>query len=245
LPRVLRGRNGLLDPEQVTAAVAPEIYYMARSALLVLENSQNHAGGTVLKPAHQKELVAVAVAAGLRVHLDGARIFNAAAALGLSAQELAGGVDTVMFCLSKGLGAPVGSMLCGSKELIADARVVRKRMGGGMRQVGVLAAAGLYALENHLDRLAEDHRRARRLAEALQESPSFEIDPSTVETNIVVARVSDAGRTDRVVEELRQLGLLSGSMGPGRIRFVTHLDVGDEELKRAIGAIRALDSAVS
>jgi threonine aldolase len=240
LPRVLRGRRGLLEPEQVAAAIAPEIYYMAPSALLVLENSHNHAGGVVLPPALLESLVAAARKGGLRIHLDGARIFNAAAALGIDARRLAAGVDTVMFCLSKGLGAPVGSMLCGDAELMGEARVVRKRMGGGLRQAGVLAAAGLHALEQHVGRLPEDHARAARLARALAELPQFEIDPATVQTNIVIAELRRPGDTDRLIAALRAEGVLAGAMGPGRIRFVTHLDVDDAGLERALRVLRAL-----
>jgi threonine aldolase len=240
LPRVLRGRRGLLEPEQVAAAIAPEIYYMAPSALLVLENSHNHAGGVVLPPALLESLVAAARKGGLRIHLDGARIFNAAAALGIDARRLAAGVDTVMFCLSKGLGAPVGSMLCGDAELMGEARVVRKRMGGGLRQAGVLAAAGLHALEQHVGRLPEDHARAARLARALAELPQFEIDPATVQTNIVIAALRRPGDTDRLIAALRAEGVLAGAMGPGRIRFVTHLDVDDAGLERALRVLRAL-----
>jgi threonine aldolase len=244
VPRVLRGVNGVPTPEQVAAAVAPAIYYMAPTALLVLENSQNHAGGGVLEPAAQAKLLRVAHDRGVKVHLDGARIFNAAAALGVSASALARGVDSVMFCLSKGLGAPVGSMLCGSAELITEARVVRKRMGGGLRQVGVLAAAGLYALEHHVERLVDDQRRARRLAGVLAELPCFEIDPGEVRTNIVIAGLRPADATDRLLESLRERGVLAGAMGQGRIRFVTHLDVDDAGLERACAAIRAVGSSV-
>jgi len=242
LPRVLQGSTGLLDPAQVSAAVAPDIYYMARTALLVLENSHNHAGGIVLPPDLQARLIAAARDGGLRVHLDGARIFNAAAALGVEARRLAEGVDTVMFCLSKGLGAPVGSMLCGAADLIGEARVVRKRMGGGLRQAGILAAAGLHALEHHVARIPDDHRRAASLAGVLAELPQFEIDPATVRTNILIAGLRDPAATDRVLETLRAGGVLAGAMGAGRIRFVTHLDVDDAGLERAVRALRALPS---
>lgn len=243
LPRVLSGSRGLLEPEQVAGAVAPDIYYMAPTALLVLENSHNHAGGIVLPPERQKRLLGAARKGGLRVHLDGARIFNAAAALEVQPRQLAAGVDTVMFCLSKGLGAPVGSMLCGGADLIAEARVVRKRMGGGLRQAGVLAAAGLHALDHHLSRIPEDHRRAARLARALAELPQFDIDPSTVQTNIVIAELREPGATDRTLESLRAQGILAGAMGAGRIRFVTHLDVDDDGLEQALRALRALPAS--
>ena len=241
VPRVLVGQAGRLLPEQVAGAVAPKIYYMSPTVLLVLENSHNNAGGTVLTVERQDALIECAREHGLKVHLDGARVFNAAASLDVPVARLTATCDTVMFCLSKGLGAPVGSMLCGDTESIRQARVVRKRMGGGMRQVGVLAAAGLYALEHHVERLVEDHVRARRLAETLAEHPAFEIDLETVQTNILVASVREASRADEVLERLRDGGLLAGSMGPGRIRFVTHLDVDDADLDRATKIIRELD----
>ncbi len=240
LPRVLAGERGLLDPRDVDLAAAPGPYYMARASLLVLETTHTHAGGVVLPQERKEALLAVARKRGLRVHLDGARIFNAAAALGRGADDVARGVDSVMFCLSKGLGAPVGSMVCGSREFIAEARIVRKRLGGAMRQVGVLAAAGRIALAKHVGRLVEDHERARKLASALASIRAFRIDPATVQTNIVVAEVEPPWDVDRVLDHLRSRGVLAGAMGPGRVRFVTHLDVGDEGLERAIAALRAL-----
>jgi threonine aldolase len=241
VPRVLDGQRGRLDPDQVVEAVAPDIYYMSPTVLLVLENTHNNAGGTVLTTERQDELIGCARAHGLKIHLDGARIFNAAATLDISAARLGESVDTVMFCLSKGLGAPVGSVLCSSADRIREARVVRKRMGGGMRQVGVLAAAGLFALEHNVGRLVEDHVRAKRLADALAQNPTFEIDPRDVETNIVIATLTDPSRTQNVLERLRLAGVLAGAMGTGRIRFVTHLDVDDEDLDRAIETLRKTD----
>ncbi len=239
-PRVLTGQGFLLDPDAVATAAKPGPYYMSRATLLVLENTHNHGGGVVLPPERKGALLAAAKAHGVAAHLDGARIFNAAHALGASAAQLARGFDTVMFCLSKGLGAPVGSVLCGSRALMAEARVVRKRMGGAMRQAGVLAAAGLYALEHHVDRLADDHRRAARLAGALAELPTFRIDPAAVRTNIVIAEVTAPATADGVLAALRERGVLAGGMGPGRIRFVTHLDVDDAGLGRAVDALREI-----
>ncbi len=241
VPRPIEGRNGMLDRELLAAAVPPDVYYLAPATLVVLENSHNHAGGRVMNPELHDELVAEARGLGLHVHLDGARIFNSATALGVDADELAKGVDSVMFCLSKGLGAPVGSMLCGSRDLIRQARVVRKRMGGGMRQAGVLAAAGLYALDHHIDRLADDHARAGRLAEAVADNPLFELDPSTVETNIVIAALRRPQCGARILEDLKSRGVLAGAMGEGRIRFVTHLDIDDAALDRAVAALSELD----
>jgi len=240
LPRLLRGERGRLDPRDVARQARRGPYYLARARLLVLENTHNHAGGSVLGRAAQAELLRIAKANGLGVHLDGARIFNAATALGAAPREIAEGYDSVMFCLSKGLGAPVGSMLCGGRELIAEARVVRKRMGGGMRQAGILAAAGLYALRHHVARIADDHRRAKRLADALAEHPLFVSPSESVETNIVIARLNRAESQEHFLAELRARGVLAGPMGPGRIRFVTHLDIDDAKLDRAIAALREM-----
>ncbi len=245
LPRTLRGRNGILDPADVAAAAAPGPYYMARARLLVLENTHNHAGGVVLGIPRKDALIAAARAHGLAVHLDGARIFHAAEADGASPAEEARGFDSVMFCLSKGLGAPAGSLLCGSADLVREARVVRKRMGGGMRQAGILAAAGLVALDRHVARIAEDHARARRLAEALRDLPGFRIEPGEVRTNIVIAGVEPQGAEERVLAGMRDLGVLAGGMGPGRIRFVTHFDVDDAGLERAIRAIREVSRGLA
>jgi len=238
LPRVLVGSDGRLEPEQVRQALRPEAYDLARATLLVLENSHNHAGGTLLEVEQTRALAGLAHERGLRVHLDGARVFNAATALGVAPSEVGAPLDSVMFCLSKGLGAPVGSMLCGSADFIREARIVRKRMGGGMRQVGVLAAAGLYALEHNVRRLEQDHQRAARLAQALAESPRFRIDPALVRTNIVVAAVEPEHEQEAVLTRLREAGVLALGMGPGRVRFVTHLDVSEAGIDRAVDVLR-------
>jgi threonine aldolase len=240
LPRVLRGERGFFEPEAVERALWPPTYYFSRASLMVLENSHNHAGGTVLRPDLQGRLLDAARRQELRVHLDGARIFNAASALERPASELAAGFDTVMFCLSKGLGAPVGSLLCGADDLITEARVVRKRMGGGMRQVGVLAAAGLVALEENVARLAEDHRRARRLAVAAADLPFLRVEIDAVETNMVMCEVVSPTTTEQVLDALGRSGVLAGTMGPGRIRFVTHLNIDDSGIERASEALRAV-----
>jgi len=240
VPRVLRGRRGILEPGDVTRALWPAEDYYTRTSMLVLENTHNHAGGVVLRPERQAALVAAARAAGLAVHLDGARIWNAAVALGVPVASVAAGVDSVMFCLSKGLGAPVGSMLCGGRDRMREARTVRKRMGGGMRQVGVLAAAGLVALEDPAPRIAADHRRARRLAEGIADLRQLRIDPAEVETNIVIADVVPPATDAALLEGLRSRRVLAGTMGPGRIRFVTHSDVDDGSIEHAIDALRSL-----
>ncbi len=239
LPRLLPAPRGVFAAETLEASMPADAYYLTRPSLLVLENSHNHAGGVVLDVDAKDRLLEVARARGLGAHLDGARLFNAAHALGVEATTLARGFDSVMFCLSKGLGAPVGSVLCGSRALVREARVVRKRMGGGMRQAGVLAAAGLYALERNVARLAEDHARARRLAETLARHPAFRLDPDAVATNIVIADC-DPERSDAMLAALRRAGILAGAMGRGRVRFVTHLDVDDAGLERALRAIAEL-----
>jgi threonine aldolase len=208
-------------------------YYVARTGLVTLENSHNFAGGAVMTRARTEEICDGAHALGLPVHLDGARIFNAAAALGEPVAALARPADSVMFCLSKGLGAPVGSMLLGARDLIAEARRWRKLLGGGMRQAGVLAAAGLVALEETPPRLHEDHANARRLAEGLAQIDGITIDPGDVETNIVVFEVADA---KAFCAALADEGVGMGAVDARRVRAVTHLDVDASGIERALTA---------
>ena len=220
--RTVTGERGILTWALLKAAIAPEIYYRAQTGLICLENSHNMAGGTVTPLPVLQEIWAGARGAGLPVHLDGARVFNAAESLGLSVAELTRGFDTVMFCLSKGLGAPVGSMLVGSKDAIAKARMHRKALGGGMRQAGILAAAGLIALEEGPGHLANDHANARLLAEAVAGMPGVTIDLPAVQTNIVIFQIENAAE---FVVHLRQAGVAASAIGPGAVRFVTHCDV--------------------
>jgi threonine aldolase len=237
LARPVAGERGHLTPERVEAAVRPRSYYLAQTGLVVAENTANLAGGTVCTPAHAAALAEAARRHGLPLHLDGARIFNAAVALGVSAAELAAPFDSVMFCISKGLCAPVGSLLCGSAAFVERARRVRKMLGGGMRQAGVLAAAGLVALETMVDRLAEDHRRARLLAQKLAETGRFEVDLSAVQTNILVVSVRPPLSAPRVGDVLKERGVLCHVLDERTIRFVTHHDVGDRELARVLEAV--------
>lgn len=220
--RTVTGERGILTWDLLKAAIAPEIYYRAQTGLICLENSHNMAGGTVTSLPVLEEIWAGAREAGLPVHLDGARIFNAAESLGVPVAELTEGFDTVMFCLSKGLGAPVGSMLVGSKDAISEARMHRKALGGGMRQVGVLAAAGLLALEDGPAGLAEDHANARLLAMAVADAPGVTIDIGSVQTNIVIFHVEGA---PEMVANLRLAGVAASAIGPKSVRFVTHRDV--------------------
>lgn len=238
LPRPVQGAFGVLAPDDVAAAVRPQSYYLARTALLTVENSANLAGGTVVDARTSRALGDVAGEYGLATHLDGARIFNAAFALGVTAAELAAPFDSAMFCISKGLCAPVGSLLCGSREFIEKARRVRKMMGGGMRQAGVLAAAGLVALDEVLPKLPEDHAKARALAERLASLSAFEVDLEHSVTNIVMVRVRPPLTAQRVSDTLKDRGVLCHVLPPDRIRFVTHQDVGAQGLAKTLEALK-------
>jgi threonine aldolase len=238
LPRVVRGTRGCPHPEELEHLCRRKPYYHAPVALLLLENTHNYSGGTVMSLESKDALIDVARRHGVPVHLDGARVLNAAVALGKAPAAVVSGFDSVLFCLSKGLGAPIGSVLCGTREFIERARVARKRLGGGMRQAGVIAAAGRIALRDNVARLAEDHARARRLAAALSEIPGLRIDPNEVETNIVIAQVDPPDALTGWLDFLRAGGVLASTMGRGRIRFVTHLDVDDADLERAIALLR-------
>jgi threonine aldolase len=229
--RTVAAERGILTWEHIKPAIGPKIYYRAQTGMISLENTHNMAGGTVTPLPVLEEVWAGAREVGLPVHLDGARVFNAATALGLSVAKLTSGFDTVMFCLSKGLGAPVGSMLVGSKKAIEQARVYRKALGGGMRQAGVLAAAGLIALHEMSKRLHEDHANARLLAEAVAAAPEVaEIDLETVQTNIVIFKLrskdqANGGDAAAFTAALKQKGVLVSAIGPHSVRFVTHYDV--------------------
>jgi threonine aldolase len=237
MPRMADAPGGHLTPEHVRAAVAPRAYYKSDVGLVVLENTHNLGGGTVQPVEEVQAVVAAAREAGFRVHLDGARIWNAAVALGVEPKTLVDGVDTVMACLSKGLCAPVGSILAASRERIAEARRVRKLLGGGMRQAGVLAAAGIVALDTLIPRLAEDHANARLLAEALGRGSGTRVAP--VQTNIVVAGLE--GRTAPQVQgALAERGVLASAMDARTLRLVAHRDVSREDCERAAGAIEAV-----
>lgn len=225
LIRAVHGEGGILRWKDIEAAIVPLGPFRAATGLIEIENTANLAGGRVYRTEVLKEIVAGAKEHKLPLHLDGARIFNAAVALGVDVKTLTRGFDTVMFCLSKGLGAPVGSMIVGSAERMARARLLRKSLGGGMRQAGVLAAAGLIALENGPKSLAEDHANARLLAEAVASTKGAEIHIDSVETNIVIFRLKAGTGATELVTHLRARGVLAGAFGPDAIRLVTHRDV--------------------
>jgi threonine aldolase len=215
-------------------------YYVAPTSLIALENSHNLAGGSVMTRERTEELCAKAHAIGLPIHLDGARIFNAAVALNETVADLTAPVDSVMFCLSKGLGAPVGSILLGAKSFIDEARVWRKRFGGGMRQVGVLAAAALIALEETPKHLHEDHENAKRLALGLAEMHGVKIDPESVVTNIVIFDVTETGLTpNEICAKLKEQGVLASPFG-NAIRMVTHYDVSCEDIETTLSAFSSV-----
>jgi threonine aldolase len=238
LPRVIPTTNGILHWEQIATAIREKAYYRPQSVLVALENTHNMAGGTVYPTALANQICERAHEAGLRVHLDGARVFNAAVYLDEPVAEITKNFDSVQFCLSKGLGAPVGSMIVGSKDFIERCRVIRKTLGGGMRQVGVLAAAGLVALEEGPKLLPMDHENAQLLAQGLAEIPGIQIDPKTVQTNIVIF---DVGRArfgaSQFVEKLTQRKVLTGAVDATRVRVVTHRDVSRADCEQAVRVI--------
>jgi len=244
LIRAVYAERGILTWKHIEPAIRERSTLRAATGLIEIENTANLAGGTVTPLAVMEEIWAGARERKLPVHLDGARIFNAAAALSADVRELTRGFDTVMFCLSKGLGAPVGSMLTGSAELMERARIYRKALGGGMRQAGVLAAAGLIALERGPARLREDHAHARLLAEALAKMEGVAIDVDSVETNIVIFRLTEERSAPEVVARLKARGILASAFGPDAIRLVTHMDVDRAACVTAAQALREEIAAV-
>jgi threonine aldolase len=243
LARTVAADRGILTWNHIKPAIGAKIYYRAQTGLICLENSHNMAGGTVTPLPVLEGVWAGAREAGLPVHLDGARVFNAATALGISVAKLTSGFDTVMFCLSKGLGAPVGSMLIGSRKAIEQARIYRKALGGGMRQAGILAGAGLIALHEMPKRLSEDHANARLLADAVAAQPeAAEIDLEAVQTNIVIFKLrgkdqSNGGDAAAFIAALKQKGVLASTIGPDSVRFVTHYDVDRAACQRAAAIV--------
>lgn len=237
LLRTLRSKRGLMDPAEVAGWISSGSEHTPRTALLCVEQTHNFHGGAVQPLEGLRALSELARSRGVAVHMDGARLFNACAATGIEPATYAACADTVSFCLSKGLGAPVGSLLCGPAEFLTRARFWRKRLGGGMRQSGVLAAAGRLALRDGRHALAGDHRRARRIADELAGVPPYAVDPSAVETNIVFF---DTGRVEaaRIVEEARRRGILLFAVGAHRMRVVTHRDVDDGAVDRLLELLR-------
>jgi len=239
MPRAVRGEDGILTWKQVEAGIRPKIYYDSQTALICLENTVNMWGGTVYPTAQVEEICDHAHAMELKVHLDGARIFNAATALGENVAQMTRKVDSVMFCLSKGLGAPVGSIVAGSKAFIERARIYRKMFGGGMRQAGVIAAAGLIALEKSPGRLHIDHENAKRLAEGIAEIPGLAIDPKKVRSNIVIFDCAKTGKTAvEICDALHPHGVWAQDTALYSVRVVTHCDVDRAGVERALVVLK-------
>jgi threonine aldolase len=238
LPRLIPTEDGIMTWEQIAPAIREKAYYRPQTALVALENTHNMAGGTVYPTDVAGEICDRAHEAGLRVHLDGARIFNAAAYLGQTVAEITQKFDSVQFCLSKGLGAPVGSMIVGKREFVERCRVIRKMLGGGMRQAGVLAAAGIVALEEGPKLLSADHENAQILARGLAKIPGVRLGPAKIQTNIVIFDVSQTALSPAtLIDRLGPRGVLGGAIDAARVRLVTHRDVSRADCERAVEII--------
>lgn len=239
--RTINGARGAITVEQIATLLRPAVYYMPTTKLIAIENTHNSAGGAIFPIDEIRRIAGFARDHGLRLHLDGARLWNASAATGIPLKEYASVCDSVSVCFSKGLGAPVGSALAGSREFIERARRVRKMFGGGMRQVGILAAAALYALEHHRARLTEDHRHARILAEGLAAIAGVQIDLASVQTNIVMIDLTATKRdAATVVTQLREEGVAVVPFGKHVLRAVTHLEISEEAIARTLSVFKKM-----
>jgi threonine aldolase len=239
----LPSEKGVMDPEVVERHVLKRSLHTPGTVLLCLENTHNRAGGTIIPLAKMAEYHSIGERHGVKVHLDGARVFNAAVGLGVPASEITKHVDTVSICLSKGLGSPIGSLLCGPSSFIEDARLWRKRLGGGMRQAGILAACGIVSLTKMVDRLGDDHKRARAMASALSEIPGLTVDWDTVQTNMVVVGVNEP--ETEWTAGLREQGVWALSPGPKKLRLVFHADIDDAKLEKAISGFKSVAAAIA
>jgi len=235
----LKGVRGILDASQIEEAVRPSDYHFPVTRLVCLENTHNRGGGSIFPVEKMAEIYRLAKTRGLLVHLDGARLWNASVATGIGPHEYAQWADSVSVCLSKGLGAPIGSLVAGTKPFIERVHRFRKMFGGGMRQVGIIAAAGIYALDHHFERLKEDHQNAKRLAVSLKEFKGVSVNPKHVETNIVIFDVANIGMTGfQVADAMKKEGVLIHAIAKTQIRLVTHLDVTGEDIEKALKAFR-------
>ena len=237
LRAVPNDERGRLDPDDIAHAVRAYRSGVSPTGLVALENTHNRCSGAALSPADTRAVAAVAHEHGLPLHLDGARIFNASVAQEIPADILAGHADSVSFCFSKGLSAPIGSALCGPEDFIGRARKWRKMLGGGMRQVGVIAAAAMVSLETMVPRLAEDHQNAKQLAKGLADIPGIAIEPERIETNIVIFEWQGGPHAD-FMKKLAEAGVLASSSGPPKVRMVTHYGINGEDIEEALDAIR-------
>ena len=236
--RPIAGKRGAFTGTEVEALIRAQNVHYPRTRVVCIENTHNFAGGAVFPFDYIVDIARVARAHGLKMHMDGARLANACVATGIDPEEYAQYFDSVTMCFSKGLGAPIGSMIAGSADFIARAKRIRKMFGGGMRQAGIIAAAARYALENNFGRLAEDHKNARVIAEALRGIPFVGINPDDVETNIVVFTVNSAASPDDLLARLKERGVLLSRIGPRKLRAVTHLDVSPSDAEKAADVIR-------
>ncbi|MBS7638896.1 MAG: low-specificity L-threonine aldolase [Candidatus Bathyarchaeia archaeon] len=238
IPWPIKGHMGALDPKDVEAAIRPKNIHFPETTLVCIENTHNRAGGTIITPQQIESLSKVTREYGLKLYMDGARIFNAAVALKVDVREFTRHVDNLMFCLSKGLSCPIGSVIVGDSEFIERARKIRKMLGGGMRQAGIIAAPGIIALEKMIDRLEEDHRNARLLAEGVARIDGLYVDLRRVQTNIVLVDVSGLGvDSGTFIANLREHGLLASNHSRTIVRFVTHRGIEREHIERALTII--------
>jgi threonine aldolase len=241
LPWPVKSRWGALNPQQVEAAIRPQNIHFPKPSLICLENTHNRHGGTVITPDQIKAIKEVAEAHGLQLYLDGARIFNAAVALRVDVKKFTEHVDNLMFCLSKSLCCPVGSIIVGSTGFIEKARKLRKVLGGGMRQAGIIAAPGIVALEKMIDRLEEDHRNARRLAEGIARIEGIKIDLGTIKTNMIYFDISDLDLPDDVfLLKLKEKGILALAIAKNKVRMVTHRGIEKDQVEKTIAAIQSI-----
>lgn len=240
--KLIQGERGRMSAKQIEESINPTFDWLTRTQLVSVENTANRAGGSYYSLQQVREIGAVCKQHGLRYHLDGARIFNAIVEAGYSAAEIGSLFDSVSVCLSKGLGAPAGSVLLGSKELIRQSRRIRKIFGGGMRQAGFIAAAGIYALDHHVDRLKEDHARAKTIADTLSKT-SYVENVLPVDTNIIIFNLNDKISPEKFVKQLFENGIKAVGFGKQAIRFVTHLDFTDDMLEQTVKILRTIQPA--
>jgi threonine aldolase len=246
LPWLVKSQLGAPDPKDVEAAIRPKNIHFPEPTLICIENTHNRHGGTVITPDQIKAISDVAKANGLKLYMDGARVFNAAVALKVDVKEFTRHVDNLMFCLSKGLSCPVGSLVVGTQEFVDRARKIRKVLGGGMRQAGIIAAAGIVALEKMIDRLEEDHRNARRLAEGIAKIEGIAVNMERVQTNMVLFDVSGLGVADELfLSKLKENGVLTLTSAKNKVRMVTHRGIEKEHIEKAITAIENVANELS
>ena len=238
MPLPVKAKRGILTKSIIENYFSPQPYYMSNINIVEVENTHNRHGGSIYPIEVLKELYNFTKSKNVHMHMDGARVFNASVASKTPVKEIAANTDSITFCLSKGLGAPMGAMLCGKKEFIDEAFRIRKLIGGGLRQIGLMAAAGIYALKNNIDSLEEDHIKAKKIASAIVESKLGEINLDEVETNIIIANTKH--KSDYIINKLLEKGIRASSFGDYKVRFVTHRDIRMKEVEKACDIIKSL-----